>query len=105
MSCALALGLLVSTLARTQLEAMQFAFLLMLPTVLLSGFMFPRAEMPLPIYILSFGIPATYFVEILRGIILRGADFADLVPQTIGLAVCCVAIVMLSLFRFRKQLT
>jgi len=102
--CALALGLLVSTIAKTQLEAMQFAFLLMLPTVLLSGFVFPRAEMPLPIYLVSFGIPATYFVEILRGIILRGADFADLLPQAIGLAICCIVILTLSLVRFRKQL-
>jgi len=61
--------------------------------------------MPFPIYVASFGIPATYFVEILRGIILRGADFADLVPQTIGLSVCCIVILTLSLFRFRKQLT
>lgn len=102
--CALALGLLVSTVAKTQLEAMQFAFLLMLPTVLLSGFMFPRAEMPFPIYIVSFGIPATYFLEILRGIILRGADFTDLLPQAIGLSICCVVILTLSLVRFRKQL-
>lgn len=102
--CALALGLLVSTLARTQLQAMQFAFLLMLPTVLLSGFMFPRSEMPLPIYIASFAIPATYFLEILRGIILRGADLFDLIPQVIGLAICCVTILAISLLRFRKQL-
>lgn len=102
--CALALGLLVSTLAKTQLQAMQFAFLMMLPTVLLSGFMFPRSEMPFPIYIASFAIPATYFLEILRGIILRGADSVDLIPQTIGLSVCCLAILVLSLARFRKQL-
>ena len=102
--CALALGLLVSTLAKTQLEAMQFAFLLMLPTVLLSGFMFPRSEMPFPIYIASFAIPATYFLEILRGIILRGASLMDLVPQAIGLAVCSVVILTLSLARFHKQL-
>jgi len=102
--CALALGLLVSTLAKTQLQAMQFAFLLMLPTVLLSGFMFPRSEMPFPIYVVSFVIPATYFLEILRGIILRGADLMDLVPQVIGLSVCCVAILALSLSRFRKQM-
>ena len=102
--CALALGLLVSTLAKTQLEAMQFAFLMMLPTVLLSGFMFPRSEMPFPIYVVSFAIPATYFLEILRGIILRGADWRDLVPQVIGLSVCCLAILTLSLARFRKQL-
>jgi len=103
--CALALGLLVSTLARTQLQAMQFAFLLMLPTVLLSGFMFPRSEMPVPIYIVSFAIPATYFLEILRGVILRGAEFVDLVPQVTGLTVCCAVILALSLMRFRKQLT
>jgi ribosome-dependent ATPase len=102
--CALALGLLVSTLAKTQLEAMQFAFLLMLPTVLLSGFMFPRSEMPFPIYLASFAIPATYFLEILRGIILRGADFFDLIPQVVGLSVCCVVVLALSLARFRKQL-
>lgn len=102
--CALALGLLVSTLAKTQLEAMQFAFLLMLPTVLLSGFMFPRSEMPFPIYAVSFLMPATYFLEILRGIILRGADLIDLIPQVIGLSVCCISILALSLARFRKQL-
>lgn len=102
--CALALGLLVSTLAKTQLQAMQFAFLLMLPTVLLSGFMFPRSEMPFPIYMVSFAIPATYFLEILRGIILRGADLIDLIPQVTGLSVCCVAILALSLSRFHKQM-
>lgn len=102
--CALALGLLVSTLARTQLQAMQFAFLMMLPTVLLSGFMFPRSEMPFPIYIASFAIPATYFLEILRGIILRGADAFDLIPQITGLSISCAVILLISLARFRKQL-
>jgi len=102
--CALGLGLLVSTIARTQLEAVQLAFMIMLPTVLLSGFMFPRSEMPLPIYLFTFAIPATYFLEILRGIVLRGADFTDLVPETFGLAVCGLIIMALSVTRFRKQL-
>jgi ABC transporter DrrB family efflux protein len=102
--CALGLGLFVSTIARTQLQAMQFAFLMMLPSVLLSGFVFPRNEMPAPIYALSFAIPVTYFLEILRGVVLRGADFADLVPQVIGLAVCTVLILLLAVARFRKQL-
>jgi ABC-type multidrug transport system permease subunit len=84
---------------------MQFAFMIMLPTVLLSGFMFPRSEMPLAIYAFTFAIPATYFLEILRGIVLRGADFVDLVPQTIGLTICGIAILLLSVARFRKQLT
>jgi ABC-type multidrug transport system permease subunit len=83
---------------------MQLAFLLMLPSVLLSGFMFPRAEMPTPIYAITFAIPATYYLEVLRGIVLRGADFRDLVPQVTGLVVCCVVILALSLGRFRKQL-
>jgi ABC-type multidrug transport system permease subunit len=66
--------------------------------------MFPRDEMPGLIYILSFGIPLTYFLEILRGIVLREADLIDLLPQVIGLSVCCVVILFLSLTRFRKQL-
>jgi ABC transporter DrrB family efflux protein len=102
--CALGLGLLVSTLAKTQVEALQFAFLIMLPSVLLSGFMFPREEMPTVIYIFTFAIPVTYFIEILRGIVLRGADMIDLLPWIAGLTVCCVAVLMLSVFRFRKQL-
>ena len=103
--CALSLGLLVSTLAKTQFEAMQFAFMIMLPSVLLSGFMFPRSEMPLLIQLLTYLIPVTYFIEILRGIVLRGADFFDLAGWVIGLAVCCLVILMLSLARFRKQLS
>ena len=102
--CTLSLGLLVSTLAKTQLEAMQFAFLLMLPSVLLSGFVFPREEMPLPIYLISFAIPVTYFVEILRGIVLRGADLHDLLPQLIGLSTCCAVVLTVSVTRFRKHL-
>lgn len=100
----LGLGLLISTIAATQLQAMQFAFVVMLPSVLLSGFMFPRAEMPLPIYLVTFIIPVTHFIEILRGIILRGAGGADLLPHVIGLSVCCVVVLTLALTRFRKQL-
>lgn len=100
----LGMGLLVSTLASTQLEALQFSFLVMLPSVLLSGFMFPRSEMPLPIYLVGFLLPVTYFIEILRGVVLRGADLLDLVPHIFGLAVCCVVILTLSVTRFRKQL-
>jgi ABC-type multidrug transport system ATPase subunit/ABC-type multidrug transport system permease subunit len=102
--CALGLGLFISTVAKTQVAATQIAFGLMLPSVLLSGFMFPRAEMPVVIYLATFVIPVTYFIEVLRGIILRGAELADLWPHVTGLAVCCVAILTLSLARFRKTL-
>ncbi|MCA9014669.1 MAG: ABC transporter ATP-binding protein/permease [Planctomycetaceae bacterium] len=103
--CGLGLGMLVSTIARTQLQAVQFAFLIMLPSVLLSGFMFPRSQMPLPIYLFTFIIPVTYFLEILRGIVLRGADITDLLPHITGLTLCCLAIIGISLKRFQKQLS
>jgi ABC-type multidrug transport system ATPase subunit/ABC-type multidrug transport system permease subunit len=103
--CALGLGLLISTLAKTQLAATQIAFGIMLPSVLLSGFIFPREEMPFIIYLITFALPVTYFVEILRGIILRAANFPDLVPHVIGLSICCIAILSLSLARFRKTLS
>ena len=102
--CGLALGLFVSTLARTQLQAMQFAFVIMLPSVLLSGFLFPRAEMPLAIKALSYCLPVTYFVEILRGVVLRGAGAADLSGPITGLAVCAAILITVSLLRFKKQL-
>ncbi|GIK16508.1 MAG: transport permease protein [Planctomycetota bacterium] len=101
---ALGMGLLISTVARTQLEALQFAFMIMLPSFLLSGFVFPRESMPEPIYWLGYAIPVTYFLEILRGIILRAAEWNDLVPHIRGLAVCCVVLLTLSVTRFRKQL-
>lgn len=101
---ALGLGLLVSTLATTQLQAIQFAFIIMLPSILLSGFVFPREAMPGPIYVLGFVIPVTYFIEILRGIILRSASLGELWPHIVGLVVCCTAILTLSVARFHKQL-
>jgi ribosome-dependent ATPase len=104
MVCSLGLGLLVSTVAKSQVEAVQFAFVVMLPSVLLSGFVFPRSQMPLPIYGLSFLIPVTYFIEILRGIVLRGAGFFDLLGAVVGLSACCAAVLGLSVTRFRKQL-
>jgi ABC-type multidrug transport system permease subunit len=77
----------------------------MLPSVLLSGFVFPRSEMPLPIYLVTFAIPATYYIEILRGVVLRGADFIDLVPWVAGLSICGVIVISLSVFRFQKRLS
>jgi ABC-type multidrug transport system permease subunit len=74
-----------------------------LPSVLLSGFAFPRETMPLPIYLLSFCIPVTYYVQILRGIILRGAGLWALWPQTLALAAFAVVLVTVSSVRFQKR--
>jgi ABC-type multidrug transport system permease subunit len=60
--------------------------------------------MPLLIQPVSYLLPVTYFIEILRGIVLRGAGFAELVPWVAGLTTCCAVILMLSVARFRKQL-
>jgi len=101
---ALGLGLMISTLARTQFQAMQFAYLVMLPSVLLSGFVFPRSEMPWPLYWIGAVLPVTYFLEIVRGIVLRNADAVDLAPHIAGLGACAAVIITVSLARFRKQL-
>ncbi|MCX7019917.1 MAG: ABC transporter permease [bacterium] len=101
---ALAMGILISTIAFNQAEAMQMGMLIMLPSILLSGFAFPRETMPLPIYALSFGIPVTYYVQILRGIILRGAGLWALWPQTLALAGFAVVLVVASSVRFQKRI-
>lgn len=102
--CALGLGLLISTIATNQVQAMQIAFLIMLPSVLLSGFMFPQESMPLPIYVIGQFIPVTYFIRILRGIILRGAGFADLWHNAAILACFGTFLLTLSAKRLHKTL-
>ena len=95
---------MISTVAKTQVSAVLYSFMTMLPAVLLSGFMFPRSEMPGEIYVLTFAIPGTYFIEIMRGIVLRGAGLADLAPWVLGLAICTLLVMMAAVLRFRKQL-
>ncbi len=104
LGAALGLGLLISTVARTQAQALMGTLLIMLPSVLLSGFMFPRASMPAIVYYFSFLIPVTHFLEILRGIIVRGAGFGDLWPWMASLVTMSVVIVAIASARFRKSL-
>jgi len=98
----LALGLLISTIARTQLQAMMLTMLVLLPSVLLSGFMFPRATMPPGIHEITYAIPATYFIEILRGLVVRGASGPELVQHVIPLAGIGVFLSVVVALRFRK---
>ena len=98
----LGLGLLVSTFAQNQMQAVQLALLVMLPSILLSGFIFPLSSMPKPIYIAAHAIPATHWIGILRGIILRGAGFADLWPKAASLAVIGAVVLAAASARFRK---
>ncbi len=101
---ALGIGLLVSTVARTQQEAMMLAFFTILPSVFLSGFMFPIASMPKVLQWASKVIPLTYFLVIDRGIVMKGNGIEILMPQVIALAVFGAAILTLAVLRFRKRL-
>ena len=100
----LGLGLLISTIAGNQMQALQVAFLVILPSILLSGFMFPQEAMPYPIYVFGQFVPVTYFIRILRGIILRDAGFMDLWENGAVLAIMGVVVLGLATLRFRKTL-
>lgn len=101
---ALGLGLLLSTISKTQMQAMQLSFFFMLPNILLSGYMYPREAMPKVIYALSSFIPLTYFLQVLRGVILKGAGVQHLAPQLAILAAFGLGTLTLSALRFRKTL-
>ena len=100
----LGVGLYFSTLVRTQAQAMQAGFMFILPNILLSGFMFPRAAMPLPAQWLGLALPLTYFLEVLRGILLRGVGASALWPELLALCGFAVLILTLSVRRFHKTL-
>jgi ABC-2 type transport system permease protein len=100
----LGLGMFISTVSRTQQQAMLTAFFVIMPSVILSGFMFPIENMPLVVQWITRLIPLRYFVEIVRGIFLRGAGIAELWPQVVALVVLGGVIFALSALRFQKKL-
>lgn len=100
----LGVGLLISTLSQTQQQAMMSTFFFFMPAVLLSGFMFPIANMPLPVQWLTFFNPMRYVMVILRGIFLKGVGLDILWPQIAALAVMGAATLGLASRRFRKTL-
>ena len=101
----LGLGLLASTLVRTQQQAMLAStFLLMLPQIYLSGLIFPIENMPRPIQLVTLGIPLRYYTIIVRGVFLKGTGWEILWPQAVALTVYGVAVLALASLRFRKSL-
>lgn len=100
----LTLGTLISTKANSQAEAMQLAMMTMLPSIFLSGYIFPRDTMPLIFYLLSYLVPATYMVNIARGVILRGAGVEELWLDAIVLALMGVAVLWLAARRFTRMI-
>lgn len=100
----LGIGLLISTLAQTQQEAMMLSFFTMLPTIFLSGFLFPLAAMPGWLQAVSYIIPLRYFLIIIRSILLKGVGASVLTTEITALAVFAVAVMSLAALRFRKRL-
>lgn len=100
----LGLGLFISTLGRTQAAVSQTAMLFMLPNVLLSGFMFPREAMPAPAQWVGALLPLTYYLQLIRGIVLKGVGMSELWPQALALALFAVAYFWFATRRFSKTL-
>ena len=100
----LALGLLISNVAKSQFQAMQMSFFVFLPSILLSGFMFPFAGMPRVVQWLAEVLPLTHFLRLVRGIMLRGASLMELWPETLALVAFTAVAMTVAIARFRKRL-
>ena len=98
----LAVGLLISTRARTQVEALQVSMGLIMPSIFLSGYIFPRETMPHLFYWLSYLLPATYMMDISRGIILRGASLPQLWPNALALTILGTLVMLVATRNFHK---
>lgn len=100
----LALGLMISTIARNQLQAVLMTILIVIPSILLSGFIFPRESMPAVIYPITFLLPMTYPLNIVRGMVIRGAGALALMSDIIVLVGICIGFIAFATFRFQKRL-
>ncbi len=99
----LSLGILISSKANSQAEAMQLAFLTILPSIFFSGYIFPRETMPKFFYVLSYFVPATYFIDITRGVILRGAGWAHLWIDAVALFLFGTMLLVIAARRFQNK--
>ena len=102
---ALGVGVLISTVSRTQAEAIQLAMMTLLPQILLSGFIFPVSSMARWVQPISYVLPLTYFVEISRGIMVRGEAAGDLAPSLLALLGLAVVVAGGAVWRFRRELS
>ncbi len=99
----LSLGILISSKANSQAEAMQLAFLTILPSIFFSGYIFPRETMPKFFFVLSYFVPATYFIDITRGIILRGAGWVHLWIDAAALFFMGTMLLVIAARRFQNK--
>src|SRR5690606_6057259 len=100
----LALGFLISAVARSQMQATQLSIFTILPSVLLSGFLFPFAAMPGWAQLLGNAVPATHFLLIVRKVMLKGGELTDVTPQLLALALILLAVSTIAMLRYRQTL-
>ncbi len=100
----LGLGVLISNISKTQMQAMYLASFIMMPSFILAGLLFPRENMPWLAYYAGYFLPVTYFLEIVRGIILKGADFFTLWVWIWPMAVFSIVVFFASVLLFHKRL-
>ena len=100
----LSLGLLISTKAQNQMQALQMTMISLLPSVFFSGFIFPRETMPWIFYAIGDVLPATYFIALMRAIILRGASLSEFGSHLIVLSAMGVGLFALCVLRFKKKI-
>src|SRR5581483_3350184 len=100
----LSLGLLVATKAESQMQALQMSMTFIMPSVFFSGFIFPRETMPAVFYAIGAVLPTTYFISLMRAIILRGASLGDFAPELGILALMAVALFCICALRFQKKI-
>jgi ABC-2 type transport system permease protein len=100
----LGMGTFVSTVAKTYIQAVQLIQFLLMPSMLLSGFIFPIASMPVPLQWISHAVPLTYFLTIVRGVIIKGVGIEDLWPQLAMLTALGFAVFTLAVLRFQKRI-
>jgi len=102
--CSLGIGLLISILCNTQVQAIQLTVAIFLPSLLLTGFVFPLEPMPWFIKIISYSLPLTYYLEIIRGVVIKGVGGTELWFQTLILLAIAVGMLSTSILRFNKQI-
>jgi len=100
----LALGFLISTAAKSQMQAMQLSFFTILPSILLSGFMFPFAGMPGWAQFIGQAVPATHFLRVVRKVMLKGGEVADVTGELWALLAILVVIAVIAMLRYRQTL-
>ncbi len=100
----LSLGYTISTIARNQLQAMQMSFFFFLPSILMSGFMFPFHGMPVWARFIGELLPLTHYLRIVRGIMLKGAGFADMAREGFALLIFMLVVMGIAVVRFRRTL-